>query len=165
MARRSFPELYGKPVEVQFLPDMKHYGVVHAGSFLPQRRILLESCLRRQPRELARIFVHELFHFAWVRLGNPLRRSWEELLHRELRLRAAGELGWSAEWRKRALTLRDRAVRSRRWRDYACESFCDTAAWRFSGVRHHPEYTLAAAFRERRADWLDENGVSRRISI
>ena len=40
------------------------------------------------------------------------------------------------------------------WRDYLCESFCDTAAWIYSGVRRHPEYTLAARHRDRRAEWF-----------
>ena len=48
---------------------------------------------------------------------------------------------------------RCRAVAAR-WRDYLCESFCDTAAWIYSGVRRHPEYTLAARHRNRRAEWF-----------
>ncbi len=60
--------------------------------------------MERQPRELARILVHELFHFAWVRLGNPARRSYEALVREEWKRRARGELGWSAESRKRALS-------------------------------------------------------------
>ena len=64
---------------------------------------MLDQELERQPRELARILVHELFHFAWVRLGNPARRSYEALVREEWKQRARGELGWSAESRKRAL--------------------------------------------------------------
>jgi hypothetical protein len=128
---------------------------VHAGSFIRKREIVLDQELKRQPQELARILVHELFHFAWVRLGNPARRSYETLVRQEWKQRARGELGWSAESRKRALS-RDarRAGDLPRWRDYLCESFCDTAAWIYSGVRRHPEYTLAARHRNRRAEWF-----------
>jgi len=128
---------------------------VHAGSYIRKREIVLDRELERDPRELARILVHELFHFAWVRLGNPTRRSYEALVREEWKRRARGELGWSAESRKRMLL--DRSLRiagSPAWRDYLCESFCDTAAWIYSGVRRHPEYTLAARHRNRRAEWF-----------
>jgi hypothetical protein len=97
--------------------------------------------------EFPRIFVHELFHFVWLRAGNPNRFAWEALMRRELDAGAGGELGWSAEWRKQAMAARDHRSRSRRWRDYCCESFCDTAAWLYSGAARHPEFTLAARFR------------------
>jgi hypothetical protein len=128
---------------------------VHAGSFIRKRQIVLDQELRGEPKELARILVHELFHFVWVRLGNPTRRSYELLLREEWKQRARGELGWSAESRKRMLA--DAALRtggSPRWREYLCESFCDTAAWIYSGVRRHPEYTLAARHRNRREEWF-----------
>jgi len=130
-----------------------HGQPVFAGSFIRKREIILDEELKRQPRELARILVHELFHFAWVRLGNPARRSYEELLRLEGKQRARGELGWSAELRKNALS---RSAHSNHplWRDYLCESFCDTAAWLYSGVRRHPEYTLSARHRKRRAAWF-----------
>ena len=128
---------------------------MYAGSFIRKREIVLDRELERQPRELARILVHELFHFAWVRLGNPTRRSYEALVRQEWKRRARGELGWSAESRKRELSGRPmRGARSPRWRDYLCESFCDTAAWIYSGVHRHPEYTLAARHRKRRAEWF-----------
>jgi hypothetical protein len=122
---------------------------VHAGSFLRQRRIAFDCA----PAEFPRIFVHELFHFVWLRLGNPARRSYEELLDAE-RPRRGGELGWSAEWRKDAITSEDVRTRSRRWREYCCESFCDTAAWLYSGAGPHPEFTLAMRFRARRRAWF-----------
>jgi len=132
-----------------------HGEPVYAGSFIRKREIVLDQELERQPRELARILVHELFHFAWVRLGNPTRRSYEALVREEWRRRARGELGWSAESRKRRLSnSRMRTSQSPPWRDYLCESFCDTAAWIYSGVRQHPEYTLAARHRNRRAAWF-----------
>jgi hypothetical protein len=128
---------------------------VYAGSFIRKREIVLDQELESRPRELARILVHELFHFAWVRLGNPTRRSYEALLRREWRQRARGELGWSAESRKRLFSKRRLpAPGSPSWREYICESFCDTAAWIYSGVRKHPEYTLAARHRDRRAEWF-----------
>lgn len=127
---------------------------VHAGSFLRTREIVLEAELLDQPVELARIVLHEVFHFVWWRAGNPLRRSWEALLEGEWRRGARGELGWSAEGRKRRLRPRDRAVRSRRWREYASESFCDSAAWLLGGAGEHEEFTLARRFREDRRRWF-----------
>ncbi len=116
--------------------------------------MVLEAGLLCNPPEFARILVHELFHFVWLRLGNPERRSYEALVSEEMRRRAAGELGWSAEWRKRDLRPRDRTERTRRWREYVCESFCDTAAWCFSPVRLHEEFTLDRLFRRARRDWF-----------
>jgi hypothetical protein len=155
----------GRRVALRFLPNLtaderRLYSnrpngkPVHAGSFIRQRRIVLDRELERQPRELARILVHELFHFAWVRLGNPARQSYEELVRREWKGRARGELGWSSESRKLALLKQRRAGRSSHWREYLCESFCDTAAWIYSGVRRHPEFTLATRHRNRRAEWF-----------
>jgi len=114
---------------------------------------------------LKRILIHELFHFVWLHLGNPSRRSWEELLLEEFRGHARGELGWSAEWRKLELGECDRRQRSRRWREYACESFCDTAAWLFTGLRRHAEFTLCARRREARRGWfLAHRGGARVLS-
>jgi hypothetical protein len=138
---------------------------VFAGSFIRKREIILDRELERQPRELARILVHELFHFAWVRLGNPARRAYEAIVRGEWKQRARGELGWSAESRKRALRVHAPGARSPAWRDYLCESFCDTAAWLYSGVRRHPEYTLAARHRERRRDWFRAAFQGGKISI
>jgi len=104
--------------------------------------------------EFERILVHELFHFAWVRLSNQIRRSWEGILASELSAGAAGELGWSAEWRKRKLTRADVRDRSPGWRRYACESFCDTSAWLYSGLRRHDEFTLSGPMRHLRKRWF-----------
>jgi len=156
----------GQPVRLEIrrkLADRR--GPVHAGAFIRARRIVFDADLAADPHEFARIFVHEIFHFAWLRLGNPRRWSYEALLREELQVRARGELGWSAEWRKRALAARDAQRRSPRWREYVCESFCDTAAWLFSGVQTHSEYTLARRFRERRRQWFQKSAVSKRISI
>ncbi|MCL4401172.1 MAG: hypothetical protein M1436_00710 [Acidobacteria bacterium] len=161
-----FPELEGRPVEIRFAKAPRdRRGPVHGGAFLRERRITFAAELRHNAREFARIFVHELFHFAWVRLGNPARRSWERVLAREFASGAAGELGWSAEWRKAEVTARDRVLRTRRWREYCCESFCDSAAWLFAGLRSHPEWTLEAVFRARRSRWFVVSGLNRRISI
>ena len=97
--------------------------------------------------------VHEVFHYAWVRLGNPLRLSYHELLRAEMRAGARGELGWSAEWRKEKLTDSDVEGRSRKWREYAVESFCDTAAYIYSDCAEHAEFTLRNRWRGRRIQW------------
>ena len=117
------------------------------------------------PEDFARIFVHELFHFVWLRLGNTKRKSYERLLAGELRRRAGGELGWSAEWRKGKLARRDSMARTRRWREYCCESFCDTAAWLYAGVARHEEFTLAAPLRAARRKWFARTGLDAGISI
>lgn len=165
------PRLEGRSVSIRFWPALTadrrrlysnrpHGQPVYAGSFVRKRRIILDSELKQQPRELARILVHELFHFVWVRLGNPSRASYEKLVREEWRKHARGELGWSAELRKKALRARPRdrtlGPGSPAWRDYLCESFCDTAAWLYSGVHRHPEYTLAARHRRRRAEWFQQ---------
>jgi hypothetical protein len=122
---------------------------VHAAAFLNQRRVILDSALASRPSELRRIVVHELFHFVWRRLSNQQRWSWEALLHSE---RSPGELGWSAEWRKRRLTHYDRRRRTRRWREYIAESFCDTAAWLYARARR--ENTLGPRAAARRRRWF-----------
>ncbi len=137
------------------LLENSHFGVpVHAGSHLRKREIAMEEALLKSPPEFERILAHELFHFVWLRLGNPVRRSFEALLAGELKRGARGELGWSAELRKAALNERDAASRSRRWRDYVCESFCDTAAWVYAPPKQHPEHTLARRWRDRRRSWF-----------
>jgi hypothetical protein len=138
---------------------------VHAASSLRERRIVFDRALLKNPAELRRIVTHELFHFAWARLGNPARQEWESLLAAEVRARARGELGWSAEWRKRELTPGDRRTRNLRWREYVCESFCDTAAWLLTGARPHDEATLAARHAVRRAEWFVRLFRSRCVAI
>ena len=159
---RRLDFLHGRAIGVRFRPALsagsrkqysrRSYGQpVYAATFIRKRRVILDLELASKPREFARILTHELFHFAWVRLGNTKRKDFEALLDWEWRRHASGELGWSAESRK----LRLKRKRSKRaWRDYACESFCDTAAWLYSGVHRHPEYTLAPRHRSRRAAWF-----------
>jgi hypothetical protein len=152
-ALRRLPPLAGRPIRIHRQPGLRdRRGAVHAGSFLRERRIAFDC----RPSEFPRIFVHEVFHFVWLRLGNPRRRSFEALLAAEHAAHARGDLGWSAEWRKQALRLSDVRRRTRRWREYCCESFCDSAAWLFSGRRRHPEFTLSARFRARRRCWFAE---------
>ena len=145
------PPLAGDPIRILHKTGLRDQrGAVHAGSFLRQREIAFDC----SADEFARVLVHELFHFVWFRLGNSRRRSFEGLLRRELAAGARGELGWSSEWRKAELRREDMRARTRRWREYCCESFCDSAAWLYGGIRRHEEFTLTARFRRRRREWL-----------
>lgn len=170
------PELSGDRVRVSFRQSLTTYRgqllsgsdrgtAVHAASFLRRREIILDEQLLRTPGRLARIFVHEVFHFAWLHLGNEKRHSYEALLQSEMERGARGELGWSAESLKQDLTYSDRAVRSQKWRDYACESFCDTAGWAFGGRPHYAEMTLAGQFRRSRMRWFTEQVLRRPLPI
>src|SRR5436190_1594969 len=145
---RRMPSLAGLPISVEMVRNLRdRRGPVHAGCFLRERRIAFD-CTRA---EFPRIFVHEVAHFIWLRLGNLKRRSYESLIRSE---HAPGELGWSAEWRKNALAASDIAGSTRRWREYCCESFCDTAAYLYSGLKRHPEFTIAGNLRRKRAEWF-----------
>jgi hypothetical protein len=99
-----------------------------------------------------RVLLHELLHFVWVRAGNARRLKWEKLLRKEWLSGAAGECGWSAEWRKRKLRIRDVDGRTRAWREYCCESFCDTGAWIFGGGKK--EVTLRSRHGRKRRTWF-----------
>jgi hypothetical protein len=148
---RGLPQFEGASIAIRSAAGLRdRYGPVHAGSFLRKREIAFNCTAAEFPR----IFVHELFHFVWLRAGNTRRREFEELLRLEWRAGAAGELGWSAEWRKQKLTRADVRGRTRRWREYCCESFCDSAAYLYSSVDQHPEYTLARRYRDKRRAWF-----------
>ena len=150
-ALRRLPALAGAPIAVVRAPGLRdRRGKVYAGAFLRERRIAMDCTAA----ELPRVFVHEIFHFVWLRAGNVVRHSFERLLRAEWRAGARGELGWSAEWRKLALTAGDCRGRSRCWREYCCESFCDTAAWLYCGLKKHPEFTLKRRFRRLRRAWF-----------
>jgi hypothetical protein len=166
----------GRRICVSFLPSLTaHRGkllskslkgdAVYAGSFLRKRRIVLEQQMLRTPRLLERIFVHEVFHFVWHRLGARLRASYEETVVAEFDRGARGELGWSSESLKGKVTECDRIERSRRWKDYVCESFCDTAGWLFGSARPYSEMTLARCHRKIRRRWFRENLSARPLSI
>jgi len=165
-------------VKIRFLPQLtagsrklysnRKFGQpVHAATFIRKRQIVLDRELASRPRELARILTHELFHFAWVRLGNQSRRSFEVLVCQEWKRHTRGELGWSAEMRKSALGRIPGGLsqRPKRWREYLCESFCDTAAWLYSGVRRHDEFTLPQRAREKRAGWFRATFPTGKIPI
>jgi hypothetical protein len=169
-------EVCGNSIAIQFRPRLSAYRgrllsgdqrgePVHAASHMPRREIVLDSALLRSPGELRRIFIHEAAHFVWVRLGNPRRWEYEELLQAEFQLRAQGELGWSAEGRKQALTVQDRERRSRHWREYVCESFCDSAAWLWCGVDRHSEFRLTDKFRRLRRAWLNVHLAGRIVPV
>ncbi len=156
------PALTGGVVRIVTAPGLcDRRGPVHAGSFLRERRIAFD-CGRA---EFPRILVHEVAHFIWLRLGNKVRHGFEEVLRGELGRGIRGELGWSAEWRKAALGTADIEGRSRRWREYCCESFCDTSAWRYSGIERHAEFTLGLRQRRARREWFDLNITKRALSI
>src|SRR5580658_7532675 len=95
------PSLSGPPIRVELRNSL---GPHHAATSIPRRLILLDRGLLTKPGDFERILIHEIFHFAWVRLSNEARNNWENLLAAE---NAPGELGWSAEWRKRKLKPSD----------------------------------------------------------
>ena len=170
------PELRGQQVKVAYRPKLtawrgqllsrSHKGdAVYAGSFLRKRRIVLEEQMIHTPRLLERIFIHEIFHFVWSRLGRDVRESYEDVIDREFARRIKGELGWSAESMKENLTPEDRSRRSRRWRDYLCESFCDTAGWYFGSAKRYSEMTLSREERAERRRWVREHLVNKPLSI
>ena len=138
-----------------------NYGPSHAGTLLRERRILFDCVAAEFPR----IFVHEVFHFVWLRAGNAARISFGQVLAGEIESGVRGELGWSAELRKDKLTAADRRNRTRRWRDYCCESFCDTAAWLYSGVEGHEEFTLGKRCRKTRREWFHRMYNGRQLPI
>lgn len=170
------PELRGQRIHVRYRPCLTAWrgkllsnalkgDAVYAGCFLKKRRIVLEEQMLRTPRVLERIFVHEVFHFAWSKLGARRRASFEKLIAGEIRASREGELGWSAESIKLRLTHSDRKNRTRRWKDYLCESFCDTAGWFFGSARKYSEMTLSRECREARRRWFREHVQQHSLSI
>ena len=156
------PPLAGRPIRVHIRPSL---GVHLAETSIPQRIIFLDREVLTRRGEFERILIHELFHFAWVRLSNQTRWSWEEVLTAEFARQSRGELGWSAEWRKNKLSRGDVRGRSPKWRRYICESFCDSAAWMYAGLTEHDEYTLAAVDRRRRTAWIAKNLATEALSV
>lgn len=161
----ALPPLLGTAIHVEWAPALhavrghvrsggERGTEVHAASFLRERRIVFDDVLRRDAGELSRILVHEIFHFAWVRLSNDFRQSWRQLLTGEFARGARGELGWSAESRKSAIRSSAAVTSARAWSEYSCESFCDTAAWIYAANGEHEEFTLAQRFREIRRMWF-----------
>lgn len=144
---------------------------LHAASFIPQRYVVLHRRLFRRRVELGRILYHELCHFVWPRLGNPLRKSYEAVVRAEIGKGTRGELGYSSEWRKEKLLQESRSGErplsrpARLWREYVCESFCDTASYVLLGSERrsgHSEYTLNRTAKERRRRWMAQEGIGNR---
>jgi hypothetical protein len=156
------PELEGRPIRVQICRSL---GPHLAATSIPRRVISLDRDVLRSRGDFERILTHEIFHFVWVRLSNAVRRDWEQVLAAELAREAAGELGWSSEWRKAKLKRTDSRTRSSAWRRYACESFCDTAAWRYGGLAAHDEFTLAARFKRVRQKWFEARMEGRTLAV
>jgi len=160
------PDLFdGRKVTIRYRGDLRDIGgnEAYAETDIRRRLIVLDPELKKKPREHRRILLHEYFHFAWVRLGNPLRREWERCLAAEWAARVRGEAGWSAEWRKKVLSETDVRRRSRRWREYCCESFCDTAAFVYGRVA--PEVTMAKSRQAARRSWFEAQFGGRKFPI
>lgn len=153
------PPLSGLPIRVELRNSL---GPHHAATSIPRRLILLDRGVLDKHGDFERILIHEIFHFAWVRLSNASRSDWEQLLATE---KSLGELGWSAEWRKLKLKSSDARQRSPQWKRYARESFCDSAAWLFAGLTHHDEFTLPAHPRRARKAWFHRKFASHAIRI
>ena len=166
------PVLQGAPIRISVRADLRSYRgkivegrgtPVHAATFIRQRRVVLDAELLASDRELKRILIHELFHFVWVRLGNSTRHSFEQLVKSQFGAR--GELGWSAEYRKDELAQSNIRRRDRKWREYCCEAFCDTAAAIYAGAGRHAEFTLGKPARRKRIEWFGNSLGSGRIRI
>lgn len=117
---------------------------------------MLEAALLSTPAMFRLILIHELFHFAWLRLGNNLRQDFKTLLLQEWKNGAAGELGESSGVMKRRLRQAAESATPGLWRDYACESFCDTAACFYAGSGNDGLFTLRERWRKRREAWFQE---------
>ncbi len=163
----GLPRLTGSPIRIsgrtaltahrgKLLSAHLDRGVpVHAGCFIRKREIVVEVELFGAPSMLRLILLHEIFHFVWTRLGNPARNEFAALLRLEMESRARGELGESAAVKKNDLLAREPYFAgSLAWRDYVCESFCDTAAWLYSGVERHESFSLAQRWSGRRKRWF-----------
>ncbi len=167
-------EFCGEPILIEFRPNLRAWrgklsdtdrgSEVHAATFLRRRSIILDRALLRNTAECERILAHEIFHFVWWK-APAMRADYARLIHRELASGAEGEMGWSAEWRKLALKPADTLCNSRRFREYLCESFCDSCACLLLGVSRHPEITLAAPARRARKKFFEANVAGRRLMI
>lgn len=138
--RRRLSDTYGNPAD--------------ASTWIRNRLILLDTELAADQPKRHSILLHEYFHFVWVRLGNPKRFAWENFINAQDASPYLGEAGWSAQWRKQKLHPEDAESRSRRWREYCCESFCDTGARLYSSDKS--ENTLSALPLRKREQWFRE---------
>jgi hypothetical protein len=157
----GLPAMQGSPITISFQPELTEYRgkllsahpelgtAVHAASFIRERRVVLERELLTNPALLRLILVHEFFHFIWPCLSNELRESYSGLLETELGSGARGEIGESSSVRKDAF-----AAGGRCWKEYVCESFCDTGAWLYSGIERHRTFRLAIRWQKARRNWF-----------
>ncbi len=157
----------GDPIRIRYRANLRDTAgnPAHAATFIRRREIILDPESKKKPRQHRRILLHEYFHFVWVRLGNPRRAAWEALLKSEWQTHARGEAGWSAEWRKKKLSPRDVAGRTRFWREYCCESFCDTAAFVFAANPDRSEVTLSPTRLRARTAWFSQTFPSQTFAI
>jgi hypothetical protein len=162
---KPLPELDGDPIDIRYEKGLLDAAgnPAQAETSIRHRVIVLDQELKSAGPERARVVVHELFHFVWVRLGNPARHEWEALMRAEFAGGAKGEAGWSSEWRKRELRPEDLEVRNRYWREYCCESFCDTASLIFTGL--DDETTLKSRWLRKRQAWFAGNIESRKLAL
>jgi hypothetical protein len=156
-------------VQVAFLPRLTDYRgkllsgdhrgtPIYAAAFVRERRIVLETDLVKTPDALRFIFVHELFHLAWLRLGNGRREAFRKLLVNEIAANVRGELGESSTVKKgQWMACPEFSVRAPNWRDYTCESFCDSAASFYAAGRVPSGYKIGKAWTAIRRDWFDRN--------
>lgn len=162
----GLPPLSGSPIRIYAGRKLRaHRGklrsgaqepgnAIYATSFVRKREIVFDEELVEDVDLLRLIFVHELFHFVWPRLSNRARSEFGRLIAREVQGRTRGELGESAEVGKSALATAEVNLGSRAWREYVCESFCDTAAWLYAGVSQHSSFRLAERWKKRREEWF-----------
>jgi hypothetical protein len=157
---------------LRFLPDLTaHRGkllsgetdrgrAVYAATFLKERCIVLDRELPKNMPEFRLILAHEIFHFVWWRLGRSRRREYHQILLKERQACARWELGESSAVAKEALAPGaldvETLIRSTAWKNYVCESFCDTGAWLYAGVPEHRWFRLANRWRANRAEWFSE---------
>jgi hypothetical protein len=94
---------------------------VFAASFIPRREIVFDSDLLGHAPDFVNIVAHEIYHFVWRRLANVERNNWSDLLAAEKRVSHAG---LSSRLRHEDWSV---AKTPRKWKDYVCEAFCDTA--------------------------------------
>lgn len=162
--------MFGNPIYFDLRPSLSAYrgkllfgaGIgtpVHAAAFIRKRAVVLEADLFSEADRLRSVLIHEIFHFVWARLGNRQRRAFADLLRNEMQGRARGEVGESSGVKKQSLQKRvSLGPSSRLWRDYVCESFCDSAAAFFSGETANEHFTLAERWAKRRYQLLLHTG-------
>lgn len=162
----GLPLSCGDSIRVAVLPELTAYrgklltaqsrgSPVHAATFIRQRKIILETALLASADRLRLIFAHEVFHFVWVRFANSSRRVFSELLSTEIGKGARGEIGESSGVKKaQVLARHPHSQNSALWRDYVCESFCDSAAAFLSGAKKIDDSTLAKSWTALRRRWL-----------